>query len=585
MTNCSSQKFPSTCQESTVIKTFHNTGEVIRYQEIDLDPNLVDGVVLITENGKYYKAIYTENTINIEWYRCQYASLPTDTHEVMITKAVNTAAHLGAILRFDAREYIVNNQLAFEDKSCFKLLGDKQHTLIKSNKKDQDRLEGFYFSFTRCDNVIIEGLRFDQNKSNLITYNSADDAALKEFNSGIFFTESSNIEITNCHFFDLYNHAVKIYSCREGHIIIHDNLFESGVQEQIYVMEHLVIAQSSYAEVVVENNTFKNAENHNPDHGVVAIYAFSLGEKGSVLVNNNYFEYCGRNHTGLHRLYAVDFYDNVNNFIVSNNIFKNLTWGAIRFDGTRENGIICDNIIHQLIADQDGMIMAASREDVKYNQTKFKNISIHNNILDAATEYSHGITLLGLSSFCAAENIEISNNKMYNLRYGINVNGDVSVLSINNNQAFNLIGIGINIDGFKTGYDHTPLEPKKIEKIFINDNHLNARPETSFNGFVGIQINGLESDSKFMGRVLINDNFISGNSTGAGIVINTGKTLENVVTVTDNTLENLNMGFFIRTKKVFVKDNLIYNATEPIHDADVPGQTIYHENFYNNVII
>jgi hypothetical protein len=585
MTNCSSQKFPSTCQESTVIKTFHNTGEVIRYQEIDLDPNLVDGVVLITENGKYYKAIYTENTINIEWYRCQYASLPTDTHEVMITKAVNTAAHLGAILRFDAREYIVNNQLAFEDKSCFKLLGDKQHTLIKSNKKDQDRLEGFYFSFTRCDNVIIEGLRFDQNKSNLITYNSADDAALKEFNSGIFFTESSNIEITNCHFFDLYNHAVKIYSCREGHIIIHDNLFESGVQEQIYVMEHLVIAQSSYAEVVVENNTFKNAENHNPDHGVVAIYAFSLGEKGSVLVNNNYFEYCGRNHTGLHRLYAVDFYDNVNNFIVSNNIFKNLTWGAVRFDGTRENGIICDNIIHQLIADQDGMIMAASREDVKYNQTKFKNISIHNNILDAATEYSHGITLLGLSSFCAAENIEISNNKMYNLRYGINVNGDVSVLSINNNQAFNLIGIGINIDGFKTGYDHTPLEPKKIEKIFINDNHLNARPETSFNGFVGIQINGLESDSKFMGRVLINDNFISGNSTGAGIVINTGKTLENVVTVTDNTLENLNMGFFIRTKKVFVKDNLIYNATEPIHDADVPGQTIYHENFYNNVII
>jgi hypothetical protein len=350
-------------------------------------------------------------------------------------------------------------------------------------------------------------------------------------------------------------------------------------------MEHLVIAQSSYAEVVVENNTFKNAENHNPDHGVVAIYAFSLGEKGSVLVNNNYFEYCGRNHTGLHRLYAVDFYDNVNNFIVSNNIFKNLTWGAVRFDGTRENGIICDNIIHQLIADQDGMIMAASREDVKYNQTKFKNISIHNNILDAATEYSHGITLLGLSSFCAAENIEISNNKMYNLRYGINVNGDVSVLSINNNQAFNLIGIGINIDGFKTGYDHTPLEPKKIEKIFINDNHLNARPETSFNGFVGIQINGLESDSKFMGRVLINDNFISGNSTGAGIVINTGKTLENVVTVTDNTLENLNMGFFIRTKKVFVKDNLIYNATEPIHDADVPGQTIYHENFYNNVII
>ncbi|KMQ66049.1 hypothetical protein ACM46_00335 [Chryseobacterium angstadtii] len=587
MTNCNSQKFPSTCEESTLIKTFHNTGEVIRYQEIaPIINSLLDGVVLRQENGKYYKAIYTDNTINIEWYRCTY---PTDLtngtgDKVMLTKAINTAAYLGATLRFDAKEYIVNEQLSFQDITCFRLLGDKQHTVVKSDKKNEGRLEGFYFSFIRCHNVIIEGLRFDQNKSNLITYSTADDAAHKEFNSGIYFFESSNIEITNCHFFDLYNRAVRIYSCY-GDININNSLFESGVQEQIYVMEHLVVAQCPYAKVIVENNAFKNAENHNPDHGVVAIYAYELGEKGSVFINNNYFEYCGRNHTGVHRLYAIDFYDNVNNFIISNNIFKNMIWGAIRFDGTRENGIICNNVIHQLIADQDGMIMAASREAEKYNQTIFKNISINNNILDAATELSHGISIQGLSPFCAAENIEISNNKMYNLRYGIRIHGDVSVVSINNNQAFNLIGIGINIEGFKTGFNNVPLEPKKIEKIYINDNHLNARPETSFNGFVGIQINGLESKSKFMGRVLINDNFISGNSTGAGIVINTGKTLENKVTVAGNTVENLSMGFFIRTNKIFVKDNLIYNATEPIRDADVPGQTIYHENFYNNVII
>ncbi|NML70274.1 hypothetical protein HHL23_10740 [Chryseobacterium sp. RP-3-3] len=585
MTNCNSQKFPSTCQESNIIKTFHNTGEVIRYQEIDLDPSLVDGVVLITENGKYYKAIYTENTINIEWYRCSY---PTDLtngtgDKVMLTKAINTAGYLGAILRFDAKEYIVNEQLNFAGISCFKLLGDRQHTLIKSDKKDQDRLEGFYFSFTNCHNVIIEGLRFDQNKSNLITYSAADDAAQKEYNGGMFFTTSSNIEIINCHFFDLYNRAVRIFSCY-GNINVNNNLFESNVQEQIYVMEHLVVAQCPFAKVILENNAFKNAENHNPDHGVVAIFAFELGEKGSVLINNNFFEYCGRNHTGVHRLYAIDFYDNVNNFIVSNNIFKNLTWGAIRFDGTRENGIICNNIIHQLIADQDGMIMAASREEAKYNQTKFKNISIHNNILDAATELSHGIAVLGLSPFCAAENIEISNNKMYNLRYGIKIHGDVSVVSINNNQGFNLIGIGINVEGFKTGFNNTPLEPKKIEKIYINDNHLNGRPELNFNGFVGVQINGLDVDSKFMGRVLINNNFISSNNKGYGIIINTGTSLDNVVSVTANTIENVERGLYIRTKKVLVKDNLIYNASiEAILDQAVG--TIFHENFYNNVLI
>ncbi|OCA68343.1 Rossmann-fold NAD(P)-binding domain-containing protein [Chryseobacterium arthrosphaerae] len=584
MTNCNKPTFPLICNDADFSELFHNTGEQIYYQKIDpVHASHVDGVVLLERNGNYYKAIYTENTINIEWYRCLYTNPLIDNDEAMITQAIKTAAYLGATLRFDAREYIVNRQLEFQNLSCFKLLGDGQRTWIKSSSKE--KIEGAYFNFTDCDNFIIEGLKFDLNKSNLPVYNSVDNSTDKEYNGGIFITKSYNIKITNCHFFDLYNRAVHIYSCLKGNIIVSDNLFESGLQEQSYMMEHLVIAQCSWANVVVENNNFINAENHNPDHGVVAIYAFELGEFGSVLINNNNFEYCGRNHAGGHRLYAIDFYDYVDNFIISNNTFKNLTWGAIRFDGTRKNGIICDNIFHQLIADEDGMIMVASREEEKYNQTVFKNIRIHNNILDSENELSYGITVQGLSPFCAAENIDISNNTMYNLRYGITIHGDVSVVSISNNQAFNLIGIGIRVKGFKTGHGDVPLQPKKIEKIYINDNHLNGRQELSYNGFVGIQIDGLDVADKFMGRVLINNNFISGNTTGMGVVINIGKTLENVVTIANNTLEKLKTGFFIRTKQVFVKDNLIYNTSEPISDADVPGQTIYHENFNNNVMI
>lgn len=256
----------------------------------------VDGVVLLERNGNYYKAIYTENTINIEWYRCLYTNPLIDNDEAIITQAIKTAAYLGATLRFDAREYIVNKQLEFQNLSCFKLLGDEQRTLIKSSSKE--RIEGAYFNFTDCDNFIIEGLKFDLNKSNLPVYNSVDNSTDKEYNGGIFITKSYNIKITNCHFFDLYNRAVHIYSCLKGDIIVSDNLFESGLQEQSYMMEHLVISQCSWANVVVENNNFINAENHNPDHGVVAIYAFELGEFGSVLVNKNNFEYCGRNHAG-----------------------------------------------------------------------------------------------------------------------------------------------------------------------------------------------------------------------------------------------------------------------------------------------
>ncbi|ANF50118.1 hypothetical protein A0O34_06165 [Chryseobacterium glaciei] len=595
MTNCNSLKFPSTCQESTLTKTFHNTGEIIRYQEIDpISTSLLDDVVLKQENGKYYKAIYTENTINIEWYRCTY---PTDLtngtgDKVMLTKAINTAAYLGATLRFDAKEYIVNEQLSFDGISCFKLLGDKQHTLIKPSTND--RVEGFYLSFNDCHNFIIEGLRFDQNKRNLPVYNSDDNAASpapKEFNGSIYITESSNIEITDCSFFDLYNRAVNIYSCHRGHILVRNNLFESGVQEQKYVMEHLVIAQSRYAEVVIENNSFKNAENTNPDHGVVAIFAFDLGEFKSVLVNNNYFEYCGRNHAGGHRLYAIDFYDNVNNFIISNNIFENMIWGVIRFDGTRKNGIISNNIIHQLIADEDGMIMSSSREEPKYNQTEFKNISINNNILDSSSEFSHGITIQGLSPFCAAENIEISHNKMYNLRYGVKIHGDVSVVSINNNQVMNLIGIGIEIDGFKRGYDTSLLQSNNVEKIYINDNHLNGRKEAQFVGFIGVQVNGLSGNHTFMGRMRINDNFISGNSKGSGVTINiinveplvTVSSLDDRIAISSNEINNVKYGLFLRCHENFVKDNIFYDCVQPFLEDYTDNIKV--GNYHNNLPI
>lgn len=582
MTNCNSQKYPSTCNPADFgfTKFFPHTGEEVYYQKITGTNLPEDGIVLIQETGEYYKAILHENTINIEWYRCNNR-YPDD--EAIILAAIKMAAYLGATLRFDAREYIVNNQLSFQDLSCFKLLGDKQHTLIKPSTND--RVEGFYLSFNNCHNIIIEGLRFDQNQKNLVTYSATDDVGLKEFNCGIYFTLSSNIEITNCSFYDLYNHAIRIYYCGEGNIIVSNNYFESGVQEQIYVMEHLVITQSHNANVIVEKNIFKNAENHDSSKAPCGIFAFDLGLYGSVLINDNYFEYCGRDNTGHHRLYAIDFYDNVNNFVISNNTFRNTTWGAIRFDGIRKNGIITNNIIHQLISDDGGMISASSRGAAEFNQTEFRNIIISNNILESSGTTSYGISLQGLSPFCNSENIEISNNKFYNLKGCITLHGDMDVVSINNNQAFNLTSIGVYIQGRKV-VNTVEVEPRKIAKIYINNNNFSGNLNPIFNGIIGVQIDGLNGTHTFMGRVWINDNFITNNNYGYGIIANTGDSLDNVVTITNNLIENVQYGLYIRTKKVLVKDNLIYNASvNAINDMDVPGQTIYHENFNNNVII
>lgn len=599
MTNCNKPTFPLICNDADFSEPFHNTGEQIYYQKIDpVHASHVDGVVLLERNGNYYKAIYTENTINIEWYRCLYTNPLIDNDEAMITQAIKTAAYLGATLRFDAREYIVNRQLEFQNLSCFKLSGDRQHTWIKSNSNK--RFESFYFSFTECNNFIIDGFQFDLNKRNIPeVYSSADDALSKEFNGAILINGnpttyfSYNIEITNCYFYDLYNRAIRIYGCSQGHIIVRDSLFESGVQNQIYMMEHLVISQSHSANVIVENNIFRNAENHDPSKAPCAIFAFDLGYNGSVLINNNYFDYCGRNNTGHHRLYAIDFYDNVNNFIISSNVFRNTTWGAIRFDGTKKNALICDNIIHQLISENGdgGMITAASRATEGFDKV-FKNISISNNIFEAVAKGSYGINLQSSVDDIIADNINIQNNNFDNLRTTVIMSGTITNVNICNNIGLNIQYRAIEYiaHSIKTTVltNETIIKTNTLEaplgNVLIKGNNLRLN-----NSDCGIFLEGFTPESgnntivqNLTKRFVISDNLIYGNGAGSGITVNVGVSLEGKVTVSGNEISNLDTGLYLRCKKIIAKDNILFNCNTMAINDDGITDHIKFDNYYNN---
>ncbi|WP_343681508.1 right-handed parallel beta-helix repeat-containing protein [Chryseobacterium arthrosphaerae] len=615
MTNCNKPTFPLICNDADFSEPFHNTGEQIYYQKIDpVHASHVDGVVLLERNGNYYKAIYTENTINIEWYRCLYTNPLIDNDEAMITQAIKTAAYLGATLRFDAREYIVNRQLEFQNLSCFKLLGDRQHTWIKSDSKK--RFEGFYFSFIECSNIIIEGFQFDLNKSNIEVYSSADDVLSKEFNGGILIKGdplsylSYNIEITNCHFHDLYNRAIRFYGCSQGHIIVTNNLFESGLQQQIYMMEHLVVSQSHSANVTIENNIFRNAENHDSSKAPCAIYGFDLGSYGSVLISNNYFEYCGRDNTGHHRLFAIDFYDNVNNFIISNNSFKNTTWGAIRFDGTRMNAVITDNYIHQLITNDSGIINSSTRE---IPGKVVENFSICNNIIESAIGDSYGILLQSQVNTTILDNINISNNTFNHLKTAVLMGGSVNNVNISNNIATNMSGIVVDFKAHNSAHTYfsgeivSSIHSVKIPlgRVMITHNNFRSVSE----GFTGIQIDGISIFSQqnldlykdSTKRFVISDNLLYGYNKGYGIIINSvgeiwpapigsdgkplpvlGFSLDGKVTVSANEVNDLWTGLYLRVPKVIAKDNIIFNCSNSAINDDGITNHIKLNNYYNN---
>ncbi|SHE83999.1 hypothetical protein [Chryseobacterium vrystaatense] len=610
MTNCNSQKFPSTCNPADYgfNKFFPHTGEEVYYQKINETNLPEDGVVLIQENGLYYKAILHENTINIEWYRCneRYAN-----DEEIILAAVKMAAYLGATLRFDAREYIVNRQLTFQNLSCFKLLGDKQHTVIKSNSNT--RFPGYYFSFNSCANFIIDGIRFDQNKRNITETYSVSDYP-NDYNGGIFIKLCSNLEICNSYFYDLYTRAITIYDCRgEGDVIkVNNNYFESGVQNQKYRMEHLVFGQSQSVNFIIENNIFKNEPPRDgkgnpllPDPAKMpsGIGGHDCGYWGSVLVNNNVFEYCGRNNDGEHRLFAIDFYDNVNNFIISNNIFRNTTWGAIRFDGTKKNASISDNYIHQLITNDSGIINASARVVKDPYENSFKNISICNNIIEGVIGNSYGIGLQSQEDSVVAENINILSNTFSHLRTAVNIGGSIMGMNISNNNASDMSGPVVEYYAYSTTITvvnsntviKTPRLTAPLGNILISNNNFKA--STQGNEFVGISIRSYTPQSKeefkiandLTKRFVISNNLIYGNGNNYGIVtdittpsIPFGRSLDGKVTISGNEISYVRSGLYLRCDSTIAKDNILSNCSILPIEEDSLVTNIKFQNYYNN---
>ncbi|MDM1557437.1 MULTISPECIES: hypothetical protein [Chryseobacterium] len=634
MTSCNKPTFPLICNDAYFSEPSYNTGEQIYYQKIDpVHASHIDGVVLLERNGNYYKAIYTENTINIEWYRCHYKNDPND--EAMITQAIKTAAYLGATLRFDAREYIVNKQLAFENLTCFKLLGDKQHTLIKSSTTE--RFWSYYLKFVNCNNFIIDGIRIDQNKSHISqVYTEADynitgnDDTLRDFNGGIYVTfiqdrytgGTINIEIKNCSFLDLYTRGLQFYNCNtEGEIKITDNYFESEIQTQMYRMEHLTLSQSHNINFIVENNIFKNnvlrEANGTPIPNSAqmpcGISASDCGLVGSLLVSNNYLELCGRDNTGHHRLFAIDFYDNVDNFIISNNIFKNTTWGAIRFDGTRMNAVITDNYIHQLITNDSGIINSATRE---IESGVVKNFSICNNIIEGVVGNSFGILLQSQVNSTIIENVNISNNTFDHLKTAVLIIGSMNNINVSNNIATNMSGVVVDFKAHTSVHTYDDASGEIISsvhsvkiplgRVMVNNN--NFKSITTGEGFVGVQIDGLSTFSQqnldhyknSTKRIVISDNLLYSNNEGYGVIVNSipevwpiptsggqtlpilGSSLDGKVTVSGNEVNDVKYGLYLRVHKTIAKENILFNCNaQPLLEDYTDN--IKFNNYYNNI--
>jgi hypothetical protein len=300
-------------------------------------------------------------------YYSDFASNTLKDHSITLPEFFKRVSETKAVGIIKGYGISINSQIDIKNVNDLNIR--IENTVFNSSQ----RFDGFFLNFENCKNITIDGFNAVLSNPSFQAYQEKEYSRI--FNGGILFKGCENIVLKHSDFENLYTRAVQITESF-GKISISKNRFKSRKQKQSYLSEHFVVGSSPNAEISIFENDFENEEYTDPDFGICAISGYGLGKNGgSIEVYNNRISFAGRNNKGKHRLYAVDFYDDCDNITIKGNKLDNITWGAIRFNGTARNAIIEDNDIHVIVADDTGVITSSTTE----RNAEFNSIIIRNN--------------------------------------------------------------------------------------------------------------------------------------------------------------------------------------------------------------
>ncbi|RXM37892.1 hypothetical protein BOQ62_19505 [Chryseobacterium sp. CH21] len=461
-------------------------------------------------------------------YYSAYASKSQKDHTISLIKFFKEVSSKNAVGVVDGYNIEIEKEITVKNINNLEL------SFKNSNLYSNKRFSGFFINFLNSKNIKIDGFSVEMFRSKIQTYIKEDYPNI--FNGGLGFKGCENIEVKNSKFLNLYTRSIQITESY-GNVSINNNFFSSKKQNQKYLLEHVVFGSSQNAVISVSKNRFDNEIYENPDFGIAAISGYGLGKNGGkVIIVDNYINNAGRNNSGQHRLYAIDFYDDCDNLLIKGNTFNNIMWGAVRFNGSSENIGITDNNISIKNPDDTSCITSSTTGNSSY----FRNISIDNNSITTLSGLNSAIMLQNQFEKTKTENISIKNNKINNSYNNIFILGyfdDVSVIQ----NVFKGTGSSMGI--------WFMLKNKQINKpIYIMGNKINA-----FN--TGISLNSKDNMINYNSFFVKNNEIITGNKEfkGFGIIVNLG--MKGNVNIEDNNILNYNTGLYIREKTVNTKLN------------------------------
>lgn len=455
-----------------------------------------------------------------------------------IQAAINSAPD-ECTIHFPAGKYLISAPLNVIYRVGLTFTG-KQATITGGRL----RLSGF-FMLNRASRIHFSGLAFDQCHSKLPVYNRADYGSL--YNCAISMVDCRSIEVTQCRFTNLYTSAIYAFQCIS--LKITESKFLSPQQQQDQWLQHVHL-QTCAGLIVIIGNSFKNIEFENPAFGPCAIFA--SGIVGSIEIRKNRLDFCGRNNTGNHRLGVIDFYGDVQNVVVSDNIATNCMAQFSRISSALNVKIEYNEIEINKNAEFDySTITVESTIAFSPGISGANNVLIANNTF--RDQFGRAAFTVGAIAYdwgAPLRNIAISGNKFFGVRRSIYVAGPFLGVNIEANTIYGRPGtIEVNHNNpinltSKTGQENAAI----FDKLTILGNVYKDRGSKQTHA-VFINLQKSPRFSGLVGTIIIADNHLElfDIVETAAVSITIGATiLQGAVSLINNQIINFATGFEVR---------------------------------------
>jgi len=494
-----------------------------------------------------------------------------------IQAAVN-ANNSGSTILFPAGTYKISSPISVASKGDFVFLG-RGATIKGTTTRFQS-----YFHITGSGRITFKNLIFDQMKSSLPTYTSGDYANI--YNCPIYFDSgSNNLLVEGCKFLDLYTIGIFCYDASD--ILIKACSFNSAVQTQTQMMQHVHV-QTCGGLLTIKDSEFINAPVTSPN--AVPCGIFVSGQVGSSFIENNRFEYCGRNNAGSHRLGVIDFYGDATNVHILNNVSMNGMAQFMRLAAIR-NGIVQGNRVHiNGNAELDYSTLTIESVANGGSQEGVQDMQILDNVFeDPSHRAAFTVGALSYHWDYPNKNIKIMRNSFSGTRRAVYIAGPFSNVAVESNDMRDYVGSievvhnGTNAAGMVGGTESTSA----FDGLSIRNNMMRDSSGGGSNA-VTISLSKSPQYTGTVGRMVVEDNTFHADSTNAGqaiAAIVNASTAQGRLLIRGNETQKYDINWYVRgTAEVEVERNraISTGSSTPYLDDGTNGVVLRRGNRLSN---